>query len=89
MTTQQAADLLGISRNTLVRLLDEHELAYERLGNARHRRLRLQDVLAYRERKRSERRERLDELTRQANEDGLYEVDAAAYRAALSEAREA
>lgn len=87
LTTQQAADLLGVSRNTLVRLLDEHELPFERLGASRHRRLRLHDVLAYRERKRSDRRNRLDELTRQATEDGLYDVDAADYRAALTEAR--
>lgn len=87
LTTQQAANLLGVSRNTLVRLLDEHELPFERLGASRHRRLRLQDVLAYRERKRIDRRSRLDELTRQASEDGLYDVDAGAYRNALAEAR--
>lgn len=74
LTTQQAADLLGVSRSTLVRLLDEHELPFERLGDSRHRRLRLHDVLAYRECKRTDRRSRLDELTRQAAEDGLYDV---------------
>jgi len=87
LTTQQAAELLGVSRNTLVRLLDEHELPFERLGASRHRRLRLHDVLAYRDRKRAERRSRLDEMTRQANEDGLYDVDADAYSEALAEAR--
>lgn len=87
LTTQQAADLLGVSRNTLVRLLDEHELPFERLGKSRHRRLRLHDVLAYRERKRADRRSRLDELTHQATEDGLYDVDAGAYREALVESR--
>lgn len=87
LTTQQAAQFLGISRNTLVRLLDEHELPYERLGESRHRRLRLQDVLAYRARKRAERRERLDEMTRQASEDGLYDVGSSAYTEALAAAR--
>ena len=33
LTTQEAADLLDISRNTLIRHLDEHELPYERLGD--------------------------------------------------------
>ncbi|QGH71149.1 helix-turn-helix domain-containing protein [Pseudactinotalea sp. HY158] len=87
LTTQQAATLLGISRSTLIRLLDEHELPFERFGESRHRRLRLRDVLAYRERKRVDRRSRLDEMTRQASEDGLYDVDPGAYRAALAEAR--
>ncbi|QJU52634.1 helix-turn-helix domain-containing protein [Herbiconiux sp. KACC 21604] len=87
LTTQQAADLLGVSRNTLVRLLDEHELPFERLGQSRHRRLRLHDVLAYRERKRADRRSRLDELTRQAAEDGLDDVDPETYREALADAR--
>jgi excisionase family DNA binding protein len=87
LTTQQAATLLGISRNTLVRLLDEHELPFERLGESRHRRLRLRDVLAYRDRKREERRSRLDEMTRQANDDGLYEASATDYAEALRRAR--
>ncbi len=87
LTTQQAATLLGISRNTLVRLLDEHELPFERLGESRHRRLRLHDVLAYRDRKREERRSRLDEMTRQANDDGLYDADASDYAEALRRAR--
>ena len=87
LTTQQAASLLGISRSTLVRLLDDNELPFDRLGESRHRRLRLHDVLAYRERTRVDRRARLDELTRQADEDGLYDMDSEAYRAALIEAR--
>jgi excisionase family DNA binding protein len=87
LTTQQAASLLGVSRSTLVRLLDENELPFDRLGEARHRRLRLHDVLAYRERKRVDRRSRLDELTRQADEDGLYEVGADAYTDTLAVAR--
>ncbi|MFF0910926.1 excisionase family DNA-binding protein [Microbacterium enclense] len=87
LTTQQAATLLGVSRNTLVRLLDEHELPFERLGESRHRRLRLQDVLAYRDRKREERRSRLDEMTRQAHDDGLSDADASDYAGALRRAR--
>lgn len=87
LTTQQAASLLGVSRSTLLRLLDEDELPFERLGESRHRRLRLHDVLAYRDRKRADRRTRLDELTRQADEDGLLDVDADAYREALTAAR--
>ena len=50
LTTQQAADLLGVSRPTVVRLISSGELAAERIGN-RHR-LVLDDVLAYREARR-------------------------------------
>lgn len=87
LTTQQAANLLGISRSTLVRLLDDHELPYEQLGDSRHRRLRQGDVLAYRERKRRERRALLRDMTRQATDGGLYDVDSDAYQDALQEAR--
>lgn len=50
LTTQQAADLLGVSRPTVVRIIDAGGLACERIGN--RRRVRLADVLEYRERRR-------------------------------------
>jgi excisionase family DNA binding protein len=51
LTTQQAADLLGVSRPTVVRLVNENALPAERIGN-RHRLL-LDDVLTYREARRT------------------------------------
>lgn len=62
MTTQQAADFLGISRPTLVRLLETGEIAHEKPG--RHRRVRLEDLVAYQEKFRAERRAALRELQR-------------------------
>jgi len=50
LTTQQAADLLGVSRPTVVRIIEAGALAAERVGN--RRRVRLSDVLEYRERRR-------------------------------------
>jgi excisionase family DNA binding protein len=46
VSTQEAADLLGISRPTLVRLLDHGVLPYDQPGS--HRRLLLRDVLTFR-----------------------------------------
>lgn len=86
LTTQEAADFLGISRPTLVKLLEQGEISYERPAAGRHRRVRLDDVLDYQLRKRAERREALDELTAEAAAAGLYE-DVPDYSAALRAAR--
>ncbi|MBF6173417.1 helix-turn-helix domain-containing protein [Nocardia blacklockiae] len=58
LTSQQAADVLGVSRPTVIRLIEKGELAAERVGT-RHRLL-LADVLAYRE---SRRQRQYDALT--------------------------
>jgi excisionase family DNA binding protein len=50
LTTQQTADLLGVSRPTVVRLINDNVLPAERIGT-RHRLL-LDDVLSYREERR-------------------------------------
>lgn len=71
LTTQEAADLLGISRPTLIKLLESGEIAYEQPG--RHRRVRLASVLAYRQRRSSQRRESLDRMVEIADESGMYE----------------
>jgi excisionase family DNA binding protein len=72
LTTQEAADLLGISRPTLVRLLADGQITYEQRG--RHRRILLSDLLAYEETMRRERRESLDRMARDGQAAGLYEA---------------
>ncbi len=61
LTTQQAADLLGVSRPTVVRLITDGTLPAERIGN-RHRLL-LDNVLAYREQRRNRQYEALAAAT--------------------------
>lgn len=86
LTTQEAANFLGISRPTLVKLLEQGDIPYERPAASRHRRVRLDDVLDYQRRMRAERRQALDELTAQAAADGLYD-EVPDYSAALRAAR--
>lgn len=72
LTSQQAADLLHVSRSYLLQLLNAGAMPYSRTDGG-HRRVALHDVLAYRQRRLEERREKLDELTRLSDELGLYD----------------
>lgn len=70
LTTQEAADYLGISRPTLVRILERGEIPMEKPG--RHRFVRLQDLLDHQDRSKVERRETLEQMVADAVEDDLY-----------------
>jgi excisionase family DNA binding protein len=85
LTTQEAADFLGVSRPTLVKLLEEGKIPYEQPG--RHRRIMFTDLLAYQERLGEERRAALDRMTEDASEAGLYDGTPEDYAAALKRAR--
>jgi excisionase family DNA binding protein len=71
ITTQEAADLLDISRPTLIKLLDAGDIPFRTL--AAHRRLKAADVLAYRKTRDAERRAALDEIVAENQRLGLYD----------------
>jgi len=73
LTTNEASRLLDVSRPYLYRLLDEGKIRYTLTGT--HRRIKVRDLLAYRQQRDAECREALTELTRLSQEYGLYDTD--------------
>jgi excisionase family DNA binding protein len=71
VTTQRAADLLGMSRPFFIKLLETGAMAHHRIGN--QRRVYLRDVLEFARKRDEEREAALDRLSRQAFEAGLYD----------------
>lgn len=85
LTTQEAADLLDVSRPTLVKLLEDGAIPFDQPN--RHRRVRLHDVLDYRTRRHAAQRAALDELIAETSALSLYEDSEADYTAAREATR--
>jgi excisionase family DNA binding protein len=71
LTTQEAADLLGISRPTVIRVLERGDIPFTRPN--RHRRVRLIDVLDYQQRASTSRQAALRTMTEISEDLGLYD----------------
>ena len=66
LTTVEAAEILNVSRPFLIRLLEGKAIPYRKVG--KHRRVRMEDVMAYKARIDEERAAVLDQLAREAKE---------------------
>ncbi|GAB3365789.1 helix-turn-helix domain-containing protein [Modestobacter lapidis] len=70
LTTQQAADMLNVSRPFLIGLLDTEEIEYRRVG--KHRRIKAESLLAYKRKDDLRRREVANDLTGMSQEMGTF-----------------
>ena len=71
VTTAEAAELLNVSRPFVIKLLESGVMPFRKVGT--HRRVRLIDVLEYRDRQDTVASAALDEMVRQAEKHGLYD----------------
>jgi excisionase family DNA binding protein len=70
LTTQEAADILNISRQYLVELLEAQAIPYSKVGT--HRRIRFGDLMNYKNDRDAKRREGLSQMTKKSQKLGLY-----------------
>ncbi|MEH2306571.1 helix-turn-helix domain-containing protein [Nostoc sp.] len=73
LTTQQAGDFLKVSRPHLIKLLEQGEIPHIMVGT--HRRVRFEDLVKYKKRRDSQRREGLKQFTQFLEEEGFYDDD--------------
>ncbi len=69
LTTVQAAEVLNVSRPFLIKLLDEQKIPHRKVG--KHRRIRVEDMMAYKASIDAERESVLDQLAAEAQEQGM------------------
>ena len=73
LTTRGAADLLNVSRQYLVTLLDQGKIAHHMVGT--HRRVYFHDLIEYKRQRDEERHHQRERLIRLSEKAGLYDVE--------------
>ncbi|WP_373495310.1 helix-turn-helix domain-containing protein [Aquiflexum sp.] len=71
ITTQAAAELIGCSRTHLVKLLENGEISFTKIG--KHRRIKYQDIIDYKKKMNAEQRKLLIEMMKSDEEAGIYD----------------
>ena len=72
MTTQAAAEILGCSRPHLVKLLEEGKIEFTKIG--KHRRVKYEDIIAYKKSRKDKQKELLIKIMTADEESGLYDT---------------
>ena len=72
LTTMEAADILNVSRPYLIKLLEGGEIPFRKVG--RHRRILMEDLMAYKEESDRNRRAAMDKMVALSEELGLYDL---------------
>jgi excisionase family DNA binding protein len=71
VTTQAAAEMIGCSRPHLVKLLEEGQIAYTKVG--KHRRIKFEDVMNYRNQLKHQQKQNIIDIMNLDEETGLYD----------------
>jgi excisionase family DNA binding protein len=73
LTTQQAAEYLNVSRPYLIKLLEQGDINYIKVGS--HRRVCFDDLMKYKQHRNTKRREGLKEFTQFLQDEGFYDEE--------------
>jgi excisionase family DNA binding protein len=71
LTTQEAANFLGVSRPFFVKLLETGKLRYHRTGT--HRRVYLKDLMAYKQHRDQDKMDAINRIAQFEEDAGLYD----------------
>jgi excisionase family DNA binding protein len=71
VTTQKAAEILGCSRPHLVKLLEDGQIEYTKVG--KHRRVKFEDVMNYKKKMKKIQKQNIIDIMKSDEELGLYD----------------